>query len=93
MISKNEVQHIAELARIGLTDEELEKYSQDLSGILDWIDQLKEVDISGVEPTKHITGVKNISRQDEAREFDNKDGIKKIFPEEKSGFNKVKAVL
>jgi len=93
MIKKEEVKHIAELARIGLTDEEMEKYSQELSGILAWIDQLKEVDISGVEPTEHITGVKNVSRQDISHPFENREKIINLFPEEKNGYNKVKAVL
>lgn len=93
MISKQETKHVAELARIGLSEEELDKFSHDLSSILDWIDQLAEVNISGIEPTKHIAGVKNISRGDKAEEFDNKNGIKKLFPEEKNGFNKVKSVL
>lgn len=93
MITKKETQHIAELARIGLSEEELDKFSHDLSSILDWIDQLKELDVSDVEPTKHITGVKNVSRQDANVEFHNKEGIKKMFPEEKNGFDKVKSVL
>lgn len=93
MISKQETKHVAELARIGLDEEELDKFSHDLSSILDWIDQLKEVDVSKVEPTKHIVGIKNISREDKEESFDNKDGIKKLFPEEKNGFDKVKSVL
>ncbi|HCP08622.1 MAG TPA: Asp-tRNA(Asn)/Glu-tRNA(Gln) amidotransferase subunit GatB [Candidatus Moranbacteria bacterium] len=93
MITKNEVQHIAGLARIGLDEKEIEKLSQDMSSILDWIEQLKEVDISGVEPTAHITGLKNIAREDIAREFSEKDKIVELFPEKKDGFDKVKSIL
>lgn len=93
MIKKEEVKHIAELARIGLSEEELEKYSQDLSGILDWMKQLEELDTENVEPTKHIVGIKNISREDKERKFENREKIVKLFPEEKNGYNKVKAVL
>jgi aspartyl-tRNA(Asn)/glutamyl-tRNA(Gln) amidotransferase subunit C len=93
MLSKDEVKHIAELARIGLTEEEVEKYQKDLSAILDWIEQLKEVDVSGVEPTAHIIGMKNIMREDKAIEFNDKENIKKMFPEEKNGYNKVKTVF
>lgn len=93
MITKKEVQHIAGLARIGLSKEEIEKYSKDLSSILDWVEQLKEVDVSGVEPTAHITGLENVEREDKAGDFNNKDAIKKLFPEEKDGFNKVKSIL
>lgn len=93
MISKDEVKHIAELARIGLSESEIEKYSKDLSSILDFIEQLKEVDITGVEAMSHVTGLENITREDKTREFDNATGIKKLFPEERSGYDKVKSVL
>jgi aspartyl-tRNA(Asn)/glutamyl-tRNA(Gln) amidotransferase subunit C len=93
MISKEEVKHIAGLARIGLDEKEIEKLSHDMSSILDWIEQLKEVDVSGVEPTAHITGLKNIVREDIAREFESREDIIKLFPEEKNGFDKVKSIL
>lgn len=93
MISREEVKHIASLARIGLGKEEVEKFSHDLSAVLDWIDQLKEVDVENVEPTAHITGMDNISREDKNREFGNKEGIIKLFPEKKNGYDKVKSVL
>lgn len=93
MISKEEVQHIAGLARIGLDEKEIEKFSKDLSSILDWVEQLKKVDVSGVELTSHITGVANVMREDKAGSFNNLDGIKKLFPEEKDGYDKVKSVL
>lgn len=93
MLSKEEVKNIAALARIGLTDKEIEKYQKDLSAILDWVEQLKEVDVSGVESTAHITGMDNITREDKAASFDNVENIKKLFPEGKGGYDKVKSVL
>lgn len=93
MISKDEVKHIAALARIGLTDKEVEKFSHDLSSILDWIKQLEEAGTENAKEISHITGLKNVFRNDKAREFENKEGVKKLFPEEKSGYNKVKSVL
>ncbi len=93
MISKDEVKHIAALARVGLNEEEIEKFSQDLSSILDFVEQLKEVDVAGIEPTAHITGLVNRTRDDVARDFANKDGIVELFPEEKNRYDKVKSVL
>lgn len=93
MISKKEVQHIAGLARIGLDEKEIEEYAKDLSSILGWIGQLKEVDISGVEPTAHIAGLENVAREDKEREFSNKDEIVKLFPESKEGYDRVKSIL
>jgi aspartyl-tRNA(Asn)/glutamyl-tRNA(Gln) amidotransferase subunit C len=92
-LTKDEVKHIASLARIGMSEKEVDKFSTDLSSILDWIEQLKEVDISGVEPTAHITGLENKSREDKVQNFENKEGISKLFPESKNGYDKVKSVL
>jgi aspartyl-tRNA(Asn)/glutamyl-tRNA(Gln) amidotransferase subunit C len=108
MISKEEVKHIAELARIGLEENEIDKFSRDLSSILDFIKQLEEVDIENVEAVpastrgndrsstrggSHVTGLKNITREDVVNTFGNIEGIKKLFPEEKEGYDKVKSVL
>lgn len=93
MISKEEVKHIAGLARIGMNEKDIEKFSHDLSSILDFIEQLKEVDIKNVEPTAHITGLKDRLRDDNQHDFSNKEDIKKLFPEEKNGYDKVKSVL
>lgn len=93
MLTRDEVKKIAALARVGLSEKETEKYQQDLSAILDWVEQLKEVDVTGVEPTAHIAGVKNVLREDNAAEFPNKEDIVKLFPEAKDGYDKVKSVL
>jgi len=60
MISIDETKHIAGLSRIGATEKDLDKFSHDLSAILDWMKQLDEVNLEGVEPTAHVSGVKNI---------------------------------
>jgi aspartyl-tRNA(Asn)/glutamyl-tRNA(Gln) amidotransferase subunit C len=93
MLSKDEVQHIASLARIGITEKEVEDFSHDLSSTLDWIKQLEEVDTEGVLPTAHITGMSNNGREDRAGEFLNKEKIVELFPESKNGYDKVKSVL
>lgn len=93
MLSKNEVKHIAGLARIGLDEKEVEKFSKDLSSILDWAEQLKKVDVAGVEPTAHITGLENITREDKADDFGEKNKIVNLFPEQKDNYDKVKSIL
>ncbi|OGI25434.1 MAG: hypothetical protein A3J76_04075 [Candidatus Moranbacteria bacterium RBG_13_45_13] len=95
MLSKSEVQKIASLARIEITDEEAEKYSKELSDILGFVDKLNEADTESVEPIAHITGAKNITRQDKVVEaiIETKEDIIKNFPERKDRFDKVKAVF
>ena len=68
-LSKQEIQHIADLARLELTDEELKKYGSQLSDILNYIGQLKEVDTANIEPTAQVTGLENVMRADEVDEW------------------------
>jgi aspartyl-tRNA(Asn)/glutamyl-tRNA(Gln) amidotransferase subunit C len=95
MLSKSEVQKIASLARIEITDAEAEKYSKELSDILGFVEKLNEVDTDGIEPIAHITGAKNVIREDKVIEYSDemKDGIINNFPEKKDRFDKVKAVF
>jgi len=94
-ISLQEVEHIAELARIGLTKEEKERFSEELSDILEYIEQLKEIDTKNIEPVSQVTGLINVVREDIADSCD-EDARKKIvagFPDKKDGCVKVKQVM
>jgi aspartyl-tRNA(Asn)/glutamyl-tRNA(Gln) amidotransferase subunit C len=94
-LSKEEIQHIAKLARLDLTDAELEKYGSQLSSVLSYIDQLKEVDVKGVEPTAQVSGLTNVTRQDVARDWDEKEVEEALrdAPEKEGRFIKVKRVI
>jgi len=63
-ISKIEIEHIAQLARLKLSKAEKEKFAKQLSSVLEYMDQLKEVDVRGVEPTTNVSGLENIMRED-----------------------------
>ncbi len=60
-----QVRHIAKLARLTLSDAEVEKFAKELTSILQYVDILKEVDTSNVEPTAQVTGQTNVLRIDE----------------------------
>ncbi len=94
-LSKDEIQHIAKLARLELTDAELEKYGGQLSAVLNYVDQLKEVDVKGVEPTAQVTGMTNVLREDEARDWDKAEieEALKDAPEREGRFIKVKRII
>ncbi|HHE67592.1 MAG TPA: Asp-tRNA(Asn)/Glu-tRNA(Gln) amidotransferase subunit GatC [Candidatus Parcubacteria bacterium] len=93
MLSKEQIKHIAQLARLELEDKEIESLKKELSSILDYVEKLKEVDISGVEPTSHPFLLKNVMREDEVEEFKNKKGLFQAAPELKEGYFKVKKIL
>ncbi|MEK7579596.1 MAG: Asp-tRNA(Asn)/Glu-tRNA(Gln) amidotransferase subunit GatC [Patescibacteria group bacterium] len=95
-VSKKDLEHIAELARLGLSEPEKEKYSKELSKILDYFDKLKEVD-TPKEPLRGPTGyVQNIFRKDDWTHPVDPEKIKKIIgqaPEREDNFVKTKPIL
>lgn len=95
-LSKKEIEHIAKLARLGLSEKEKEKLSEELSKILDYIEKLKEVDTKNVEPTSQATSLINIFREDENPQKIDVEQIKKMIgqaPEREDNFVKTKTIL
>jgi len=95
MITKKEVEHIAKLARLGLGEKEREKMQKELSSILDYIEKLKEVDISKTQASSHPIKVENVMRNDEVQEL-KPEVRRKIIeqaPETKAGYLKVKSIF
>ena len=108
MISKEDVKRIAKLARLGLTQEEILKFQKDLSSILDYIEKLKEVDVSKVKPTAHSIEMENVMRDDKENPKGAHQGgraaggleskirnpkLLDLAPETKDGYLKTKAIL
>ena len=95
MLSREEVQHIAKLARLGLTAKEIKKFQKELSLILDYFEKLKEVDVSKIEPTTHSILVKNIMRNDEPKSesIETRNKLIESAPDKKERFVKVKSIL
>ena len=95
MLSKDEVKKIANLARVEISEQEAEKYSTELSDILGFVEKLNEANTKGIESIAHITGAKNVIREDTVVEYsdETKENIVNNFPEKKDRFDKVKAVF
>ena len=65
MIDRDQVLHVARLARLELDDEEIERMATELSGILEHVDRISALDLEGVEPTSHVVELVNVLRPDE----------------------------
>jgi len=65
MISREEVEHVARLARLVFAEDELVHLQPELSAIIGYVEQLSELDLSGLEPTSHAVPLKNVTRADE----------------------------
>ena len=81
-----EVEHIATLARLRLTEAEKDKYAQQLSGILDYVEKLAAVDTENIEPTSQVTGLTNIMREDEIIASGINEELLACVPESSNGF-------
>jgi aspartyl-tRNA(Asn)/glutamyl-tRNA(Gln) amidotransferase subunit C len=65
VIDRDQVLHVARLARLELSDEEIERMAGELSGILEHVDRISALDLDGVEPTSHVVELENVLRADE----------------------------
>ena len=81
MIDREQVLHVAKLARLKLSDEELERMAGELSGILDHVERISELDLDGVEPTSHVIELENVLRPDEPRPSWAREEILDVAPD------------
>ncbi|MFA6422046.1 MAG: Asp-tRNA(Asn)/Glu-tRNA(Gln) amidotransferase subunit GatC [Candidatus Buchananbacteria bacterium] len=85
-LSIEEVEHIAKLARLSLTQEEKEKYSNQLSNILEYMEKLQSVDTQNIEPTSQVTGLTSVMREDEIIESGIEKDLVECAPAHKDGY-------
>lgn len=92
-VSPDQVRHIANLARIAMSDEELERLVPELNNILGWVEQLGEVDTDGVEPLTAVIAQKLRLRDDAVTDGDRRDDVLANSPEAEHGFFAVPKVI
>ena len=90
---KIDVSHVAKLANLPLSEEEKKKFEKQLSETLEYVNQLNEIDIKGVEPTSQVTGLENVKREDVAKPSLSQEEALKNTKSKYNGFFKVKAIL
>lgn len=89
MITIQDVEHVAKLARLDLTEEEKVKFSKQLGDVLKYVEQMNEVDTSNIEPLSHVVDFNNVMREDEIHYDCSKEELMMNAPEEENGFFKV----
>ena len=94
-LDKEQVEHIANLARLHLSEEEKEKFSKELSSVLEYMEILNEVDTENVEPTYQVTGLQNVYRKDEIKGCTDEEmkDVRGQFPESKDDLLKVPGIF
>ena len=92
-VSEEEVKHIAGLARLKFTDEEVSAYTKDLASIVEFAEQLNEIDVTGVKPTAHILDIHNVFRKDEMHESYDREKLLQNAPTKTAGCISVPQVV
>jgi aspartyl-tRNA(Asn)/glutamyl-tRNA(Gln) amidotransferase subunit C len=92
-VSKEDVEHIAKLAKLKFDDKQKEKLQGELNKVLEYIDKLNELDLSNVEPLESINDAENVFREDEAKPGVTKEEALKNAPDKTDNFFKVPKVL
>lgn len=93
-LTRDDVLKLARLARLDLTEDEVEEYSHELSEILQYVEQLSSVDVKGLKPTNQVTGLTNVTRQDKVKDYGYKpEDLLKNVPQTKDDQIKVKRML
>ena len=93
MISREEVQQVARLARLHLSDEELERMREQLDAILAYVDKLRELDVEGVEPTSHAVPLVNVMRDDAVTPCLSQDAALANAPDRAGEFFRVPRII
>jgi aspartyl-tRNA(Asn)/glutamyl-tRNA(Gln) amidotransferase subunit C len=93
-LNRDDILKLAHLARLELTEEEVEEFAGELSAILEYVEQLQGVDITGLAPTNQVTGLTNVTRKDEIVDYGYapKDLLKNV-PTVKDDLIKVKRII
>ena len=92
-LSREEVEHIAQLARVGMTPEDLDTFAEQLSHILEQFEILDEVDTDDVPPSSHPIDITSVFRDDEVTPSYPREDVLANAPREDDGFFRVKSVL
>jgi len=92
-LSREEVLHIAQLARVGLSEEDVAKFQEQLSDVLDHFETLKALDTEGVEPTSYPLPLESVMRADEVRPSLSREEVLANAPQAEDGAFRVRAVL
>ncbi len=92
-ITDEDILKLAQLSKISVTDDEVHKFRDEIGAIVGYVEQLSKVEVEGLEPTNQVTGLKNVMREDEIRDYVSKDELLKNAPAREGDLIKVKRVL
>ncbi len=93
MLAEDEADRVARLCRLRLSADERRRFTAQLNEILGYVEKLKELDVSGIEPTLHVVPLQNVFRPDETRPSFDRGEIMANAPDPRDGFFRVPKIL
>lgn len=92
-LTKEDILKLAQLCKLTLTEDQVEKFRIELEEIVDYVEQLQAVDVSGLEPTNQVTGLTNVTRPDEVKPQAAHDELLKNVPRREGDYIKVNRMI
>lgn len=93
-LTREDVLKLARLSRLSLTDKEVDEYLQELQNVLQYVEQLKDVDVAGLQPTSQVTGLTNVMREDTVKDYGvGRDDLLRLAPQAQDDQLKVKRMI
>lgn len=92
-ITRETIEHVANLARLNLTEQEKEKLTIEMANIISYVDKLNELDTSGISPTAHVIPIKNVFREDKVEKSYDRDKMLANAPSHEDGCFKVPKIV
>lgn len=92
-ISEQEIEHVAKLARLSLSKQEVIQYAAEMSNLIDFVNRLNELDTTGIEPTANAVKMENVFREDKAEQSFGREKILQNAPSQENGCFKVPRVV
>ena len=92
-ITNEQLEHLALLSRLDLAEKDKKQFQDQLSDILDFVDQIQNINTEGVEPLHHVTGLETIWREDEIKEWSSREELINSAPEHDDDYIKTKPIF
>ena len=93
-LTREDVLKLAQLSRLDLSEEEVDEYLKELTQVLQYVEQLQNVDVDGLQPTTQVTGLNNVMRDDTVRDYGiSRDDLLRLAPKTEDGQLKVKRMI
>lgn len=92
-LTRDDILKLAKLSKLELTDEQVDKFRTEIAEVVAYVEQLQSADVSGLEPTNQVTGLTNVMREDEVRQYAKREDLLKNLPAEEDGQIKVNRMI